>query len=172
MYLNTESHDYPLTEDQVKAAFPQVSFSAPFIAPAPYVAVTPTTPPPCDTLMQRVIEAPPVLTSNGYAQAWVTVPLSESERAAAVQAALNVIETALDAHLDAVAHSFRFTDRTRLALRAGYPNPWQALGIAFGTWMDTCNSMTAAGLQDVLDGTIPLPSAAEVIAQLPEFVAP
>lgn len=172
MYLNTESHDYPLTEDQVKAAFPQVSFSAPFIAPAPYVAVTPTTPPPCDTLMQRVIEAPPVLTSNGYAQAWVTVPLSESERAAAVQAALTAIETALDAYLDGVAQSFRFADRTRLALRAAYPNQWQALGQAFGTWMDTCNTMTAQGMQDFLDGKIPLPTPQDVLAQLPVFMAP
>ena len=89
-----------------------------------------------------------------------------------VDAQLAAIEAALDAHLDAVAQQYRFADRTRLALRAAYPNVWQALGLAFGTWMDTCNAMAAQGMQDFLDGKIALQTPEEVIAQLPEFVAP
>ena len=85
---------------------------------------------------------------------------------------ISEIEAALDAHLDSVAQQYSFADRTRLALRAGYPNPWQALGLAFGTWMDTCNAMAAQGMQDFIDGKIPLQTPEQVIAQLPEFVAP
>ena len=95
-----------------------------------------------------------------------------AESATQTQRALAEVEAALDAHLDAVAQQYRFADRTRLALRAGYPNPWQAIGVAFGTWMDACNAMAAQGMQDFLDGKIPLQTPEQVIAQLPEFVAP
>ncbi len=95
-----------------------------------------------------------------------------AEKAAQTQREIAAIEAALDAHLDAVAQQYRFADRTRLALRAGYPNPWQALGLAFGTWMDACNTQAAQGLQDFIDGKVPLHTPEEVIAQLPEFVAP
>ena len=172
MYLDTITGAYPLTEDQVKAAFPNISFPTPLVALAPFVGVAPTAPPQFDPLTQRAVEAAPVPSENGYAQAWEVVALTESEAAAATQAALTGIETALDAHLDAVAQSFRFADRTRLALRAAYPNQWQALGLAFGTWMDTCNAITAQGLQDFLDGKIPLQTPTAVIGQLPVFVAP
>ena len=95
-----------------------------------------------------------------------------AESAAQTQRGLAEIEAAIDAHLDAVAQQCRFADRTRLALRAGYPNEWQALGTAYGTWMDACNAMAAQGLQDFLDGKSPLQTPEQVIAQLPEFVAP
>ena len=95
-----------------------------------------------------------------------------AESAAQTQRALTEIEAAIDAHLDAVAQQYRFADRTRLALRAGYPNPWQAIGVAFGTWMDACNAMAAQGMQDFLDGKIPLQTPEQVIAQLPLFISP
>ena len=95
-----------------------------------------------------------------------------AESAAQTQRALAEVEAALDAHLDSVAQQCRFADRTRLALRAGYPNQWQEFGTAFGTWMDTCNALAAQGMQDFLDGKIPLQTPEQVIAQLPEFVSP
>ena len=133
-----------------------------------------------------VFVAPPDVTDQEAAKwndgAWTVVTKQSlidaenariaAEQAAQTQRALAEVEAAIDAYLDSVAQQYRFTDRTRLALRAGYPNPWQALGIAFGTWMDACNAQAAAGLQDFLDGKVPLQTPAEIIAQLPEFVAP
>lgn len=81
-------------------------------------------------------------------------------------------EAALDRHLDSVAQQYRFADRTRLALRAGYPNDWRVLGTAFGTWMDQCNALCAVAMGEVIAGTRPLPSLEEFIDALPDFVAP
>lgn len=80
-------------------------------------------------------------------------------------------EAALDAHLDAVAQSYRYADRTRLALRAGYPNQHQAIATAFGTWMDTCNDIAKQRYQEVKAGTATLPTLDEFLALLPAFVA-
>lgn len=81
-------------------------------------------------------------------------------------------ETALDAHLDAVAQFHRYRDRVTFALRAGYPGPWQAEGIAFGTWMDTCNQQALSLLNDVVAGRATLPTIQAFIADLPTFVKP
>lgn len=81
-------------------------------------------------------------------------------------------EAALDAHLDAVAQSYRYADRTRLALRAAYPNQHQALATAFGTWMDTCNDIAKQRYHAVKAGTSSLPTLEDFIAMLPPFVAP
>ena len=81
-------------------------------------------------------------------------------------------ESALDAHLDAVAKAHRYNDRFSFALRAGFVGPYQSEGIVFATWMDTCNVQAFALLQSVLDGTAELPTIEDFIAALPTFVLP
>lgn len=81
-------------------------------------------------------------------------------------------DKALTKHLDDVARSYRYEDRKSFALRAGYPNPWQAEGIAFGTWMDTCNALSYKLADDVRAGTVSLPSIEEFLDDLPIFVKP
>lgn len=77
----------------------------------------------------------------------------------------------LDDYLDSVAASLTFTNgRYALASRAGYPNPWQSLAIAFGTWMDNEVNLVAWQIQqEILAGTRPLPTWEEFLAMLPEF---
>lgn len=79
-------------------------------------------------------------------------------------------ESALDAHLDSVAQAHRYNDRFSFALRAGFAGPYQAEGVAFATWMDTCNVQAFALLQSVLDGAAELPTVEAFIAALPAFV--
>ena len=81
-------------------------------------------------------------------------------------------EAALDTHLDSVAKLHRYNDRFSFALRAGFAGPYQAEGIAFATWMDTCNVQAFALLQSVLDGTAELPTVEDFIAMLPVFSLP
>lgn len=76
-------------------------------------------------------------------------------------------ETALDAHLDAVAQADRWRDRFTFAVRAGYANPWQAKAKAFGAWMDACNAQAYALLADVESGKAELPTVEDFIASLP-----
>lgn len=81
-------------------------------------------------------------------------------------------ERALDQHIDAAAHAKRYTDRFTFALRAGYPGPYHAEGVAFAQWMDDCNAQAYQLLQNVQAGTAPLPSREDFIASLPALVLP
>lgn len=83
-----------------------------------------------------------------------------------------IYETALDRFLDSVAQQYSYADRTRLALRAGYPNQHQALASAFGTWMDRCNDMAKQLYIDVTTGQAELPALDAFIASLPKFNSP
>lgn len=81
-------------------------------------------------------------------------------------------ESALDTHLDSVAKLHRYNDRFSFALRAGFAGPYQAEGVAFAQWMDTCNAQAFSLLQEALDGTAELPIVEAFIAALPAFVLP
>lgn len=81
-------------------------------------------------------------------------------------------EKELDKHLDGVAKSYRFADRKTLALRAGYPGPYHDLGLAYATWMDTCNAQAYAQLQRVLNGEEQIPTVEQFLSTLPTFTYP
>lgn len=96
-------------------------------------------------------------------------PLAPAERLAAE---LSAFENALEAHLDAVAKAHRYNDRITFALRAGYAGPYQAEGAAYARWMDECNVLAFAVLQDVRSGKKELPELDDFIGALPPFVLP
>jgi hypothetical protein len=79
---------------------------------------------------------------------------------------------ALDAHINATAAMYGWDNRITFALRAAFPNRWQAQAIAFGVWMDECNAQGYDLLDAVIAGDVPQPTVAEYIAGLPAFVLP
>lgn len=82
-------------------------------------------------------------------------------------------DAALTRHLDATAQARRWENRITLSVRAGYPNPWQAEAIAFGTWMDACNLAAYTLLAEVQAGTRQLPETTQVLIEaLPLMVWP
>jgi len=86
---------------------------------------------------------------------------------------IRLFEQALDSHMDTVAREYRYNDRFTFALRAGYTGPWQAEGVAFAQWMDTCNATVYTMLEEVIAGTRTLPDSPSVLIEtLPEFVKP
>lgn len=93
-------------------------------------------------------------------------------QAAQQSALLAAYDQALTDHLDAVAQSDQWENRITLAVRAGYPNPWQPKAIAFGTWMDSCNALGYQMLADFQHGLIPQPTVAEFVAALPPMIWP
>jgi hypothetical protein len=82
------------------------------------------------------------------------------------------LERVLDQHIESVAHADRWDSRITCAMRAGYPNPWQNKAIAFGQWMDACYAHCIQVQADVAAGTRPVPTSAELIAELPVMVWP
>lgn len=74
-YINTQTNQYPVTERDIRNAYPNTSFTAPFKAPDEYALVFAAPQPAYDQLTQAVREIAPVLTNKGnYEQAWEVVP--------------------------------------------------------------------------------------------------
>lgn len=82
---------------------------------------------------------------------------------------VSVYEAELDKFLDSVARSHRYNDRFTFAIRAAYPGPWQAEGLAFAQWMDTCNAQAYQMLLDVQEGRLQQPTVEEFLNSLPDF---
>jgi len=88
-YINTITLDYPVTEYQIRQAFPNTSFPKEFVAPEPYAPVQPTTPPTFDKMTQKLQELTPVQANNVWQQSWEVVALSPEEIAKNEQNARN-----------------------------------------------------------------------------------
>lgn len=82
-----------------------------------------------------------------------------------------VFDAALVAHLDATARDRRYDNRVTCALRAGYPGPFQAEGIAFAAWMDQCNALAYQLLAEVVAGTRPMPANPQALIDLMPVMA-
>lgn len=176
-YINTQTLQYPMSEQEIRNAYPNTSFANPFVPPDDYQWVFPKPAPTYDALTQAVREIQPELINGKYQQVWEIVDLDAetiaANQAAAQQALIAQYNAALDKHLDTTAQSKRYTDRFTCAIRAGFQGPYQAEGLAFGQWMDTCNQLAYQMLAEIEAGTRPMfASTDEFIAALPPMVWP
>ncbi len=93
--------------------------------------------------------------------------------AEAMEALAQYFDAALTNHMDSVAQQRRYDNRITCALRAGFPGPFQAEGLAFAMWMDNCNALAYQMFTEVQQGIRPIPESAEdFIATLPEMEWP
>lgn len=82
-------------------------------------------------------------------------------------------EKALSDHLDKQAQARGYDTIHTASLRAALiDSPFHAEGVAYGTWMDACNSKGYLVLSQVQAGTITLPTVEQFIAMLPVLVLP
>ncbi len=97
-YINTTTGEYPVSEAQIRLAYPNTSFPVPFMAPEGYVFVFPTPQPEFDPVTQRVQETAPMLTAKGhYEQQWEVQELfsTQVEKDAAIAADIEAKRKAL-----------------------------------------------------------------------------
>lgn len=99
---------------------------------------------------------------DGNKQTWLQVPLTANEVA-------SLYECVLNAHLDNIAQSDRWTNRFTFVARAAYPNAWQEKAKAFGTWMDKCNMHMYFLIEQILADELIALTEEEFIASLPGF---
>ena len=86
-YINTATNQYPLSERQIREALPQVSFTNPFTAPAPYVIVFPSPSPGYDSDNEYIEEGFPENIDGQFYQTWeVKSKWSSQEEADAANA--------------------------------------------------------------------------------------
>jgi len=78
----------------------------------------------------------------------------------------------LERKYDEVAKERRYDNRITCSLRAGYEGPFQKEGIAFGSWMDSCNHLAYQVLDESLTGEREIPSKEELWSMMPVIVWP
>ena len=164
-----------VTEQDVRSAHPNTCFPSSLagvdLTEFGYAHVQPAVPPTFDEVTQELISGVQRV-GDSWLQVWGVRSLTAEQVAANRQAAVSGLEAELDRYLDSVAQQHRFTDRTRLALRAAYPNKWHDLAVAYGTWMDNVNALCEAAITDVLTGARTLLTWEQLLAELPAFEAP
>lgn len=75
MFINTQTKQYPITEQDIRALNPNVSFPAVFQAPDEYAVVFSVPKPEYNTIIEVAIESTPELTNKGtWQQTWVVQP--------------------------------------------------------------------------------------------------
>lgn len=74
-YIHIPTKRYPVSEADIRAAYPRTSFPAQFVPPPEYAWVYPTPVPQHDGNTQAVREATPVKVGHKYEQRWEVVEL-------------------------------------------------------------------------------------------------
>jgi hypothetical protein len=75
-YIRLADNKYPLTETQVRAAFPNTSFPKDLGEPEGYAAIVFKPAPAVDQTLQQVVETTPALVNGEYAQQWRVLNLT------------------------------------------------------------------------------------------------
>lgn len=87
-YIDTQTAAYPVSESEIRAAFPNTSFPTPFVPPDRYKFVFQTPRPSFDAVTETARETAPALTQLGtYEQRWEVVPLDQAQADANLAAA-------------------------------------------------------------------------------------
>jgi|GEM_PF-1528013 len=168
---------YPYTLDELRADNPRTSFPA-VIPPAALadfgvVEIVQTGQPAHDPLMQTVEESLPALIAGVWTQAWKVRNADAAEVAERAAAVRKALVDAVQAHLDATAQTRGYDGILSLASYAASNNPPFAIeGRAGADWRDAVWLYCYGVLAAVQAGTRPVPSAEELVAELPALVWP
>jgi len=100
-YINTETMQYPLTVDQIKAMTPDTSFPDNYAPSAPYEPVLQSPQPTYNTMTQYCREVTPVLINGVWMQAWEVVDLDPEQIAYNEEQARQVNKSTADSLLSA-----------------------------------------------------------------------
>lgn len=140
------------------------------------VPLTPTVMPVFDPITHTCIRDGCEKVNNVWQYKWLLEAVSSEQSEANLRAykaiLLDTYVVAITEHLDSIAQTRNYDNRITCSVRAAYPGPYQAEGIAFGSWMDTCNAAGYQMLADYQAGLISQPTVEELIAGLPEMVWP
>lgn len=175
-YIRLSDNFYPLTEREIRDAFPNTSFPQPF-NPEGYAVVFSAPQPTFDPITKGVRESNPVLTIKGtWEQTWEVFDLSP-EQIAENQAnfafgRMKACEAALELMLDKEAQERTWKDCLSARSAAGYPSSFQAEGIAFVQWWAACWESAHTILEDVNAGTRSIPTVEEFLSEMPLLSLP
>lgn len=172
-YINTTTGEYPVSEAQIRLAYPNTSFPVPFQAPEEYSFVFPSPKPLHDSNLQYCTESAPVLSSKGhYEQSWLIHSLEQDVIEANLLSAKAQKNAEInEARFKANFSTFQYLDKTFACdqlsrsdidgtngfvslygtLPQGWPGGWKAVDNSYiaittvGDWKAFYSSMFAQG---------------------------
>lgn len=78
-YINTQTGEYPVTQQQIMQAYPDTSFPTPFVPPAEYQVVLQSPQPSYDSITQGVHELQPTENDGQYYQTFKVYDLTPEQ---------------------------------------------------------------------------------------------
>lgn len=178
-YINTETDQYPVSQQEIQALHPETSFPVPFSPPAPFVFVFAYPRPTFNPITEYVIEVPPAQTPKGnWEQRW-SVQQFDAETAAANQAAevvrlMGSYEGVIQNHLDDAAKVDNYDSIMTAISYASEPivEKFQKDGIRYRKWRSLVWDYTYKQLALVVGGQRTMPTQAEFLDEIPALEAP
>lgn len=180
MYINTTTYQYPLSERDIRAAYPNTSFPTPFMAPDGYAWVFPTPSPDHNAVIEYTREVSPALTTKGtWEQRWEVAKQydKQTDESAAIaadaaqkqQQIQDSIVAATQQRLDDFAKTRNYDSILSAATYATSPT---TKFYTEGQYAVNCRDATWATLYSILAevkaGTRAMPSSyADIEAELP-----
>jgi len=176
MYINATTLAYPISQAQIEALFPDVSFPTPFIAPPPYAWVFPSPVPSYDPITHAVREGAPLFTTV-WSQVWVVYLLTPAEIAANQEAAKkNFIDSAKQNAVIYMDDFAKTRDYRSASTCCGFAGSAFAQAAADAAYLKPARDSVAAAAYAMLDqvatGAIPIPDMAAFMASLPVLAWP
>lgn len=179
-YINTQTNQYPISEADIRSAYPNTSFPIPFVAPSEYSVVFPSPYPTYEPVTQYIREIAPVLSAKRqYEQQWEVVAIytDPAEEAAAITAhtALTVqniqarIVTSVQERLDNFAKTRNYDSILSAATYATSAIPkFQVEGQYAVNARDNTWATLYSLMGEVMTGTRPMPTGFDdVESELP-----
>lgn len=78
-YINTQTLEYPVTQQQIEQEYPDTSFPTPFVPPEVYAPVLQTPPPAYNQITQIVQQQTPENLDGQWYQTWIVIDLGPEQ---------------------------------------------------------------------------------------------
>lgn len=156
-YIAIETEAYPVTEKDIRHAFPNVSFGTPFVPPEGYAPVLAKVRPPHNMYTQRVIEGAPVLADGKWTQRWIVQDIPAdilekrlvSAKADAIKKIYADVDNIYNAAQGSRAVEYKFAeDEATDYIRSGFRLPVPACVSEWATLKEVTNEIAAQSIVD------------------------
>lgn len=161
---------FPYTKQQLKTDNPNVSFpnnvDMDSLQEYGVVSVEMTEQPSFDRYTQEAVYKIEEVDGQ-WKQVWTVNELSDATKQSNLEKRIKDYISVLENHQNEMAQTKSYYDRISCSLRAGFEGPYKEEGVAFARWMDNCNFIAYAILDQMKTGEREWMSTDDFIGVLP-----
>lgn len=174
-YIKKSDRTYPITESEIRASFPEISFGFPFVPPSDYAEVQPTEIPSYDLNSQIVVGKQPKLYRGVFKENWEVQDLDPATAQANAQRRIEELKTLfiseIQIHMDQTAREKGYDS---ILSACSYSNSliptFKEESDAASVWRDQVWAYCIDHLDRMQKGTRAIPtSPKEFIEELPKI---